>query len=469
MLPVLGALQDRYRDQPVVVAGVHSNKFPAEASAERIRAAMRRYGVAHPVLVDAGREVWESYTVKAWPTLVVLAPDGTIATALAGETRLESLEAIVDRELELARDAGELGEPFEPSAESAPPDEVLAYPAKVLATPQGLAIADTGHHRIVLLDASTKRLSAIGSGTPGLSNGTSEQARFSRPQGLALLGSTLFVADTGNHALRSVDLETLDVDTVAGNGRLAQSVPDELAEARKVELRSPWDLAVSGGILFVAMAVSWWFLWDGELTRLEGVLLFMGLIAMVVWLGIQGAKEASAGTEDAAIQFGDDDIPNALPTSRAVGLFVVGLLFLLIGSRVLVWGSVDLATSLGVSELVIGLTLVALGTSLPELAASVAASRRGEQDIAVGNVVGSNIFNILGVLALPGIIAPGPVSHAVVVRDYPIMLGATLLLLFMAVNKRNIIGHKRGAALVVIFILYFVLLFVQPSFIQAAP
>lgn len=222
-------------------------------------------------------------------------------------------------------------------------------------------------------------------------------------------------------------------------------------------------------ILFVAMAVSWWFLWDGELTRLEGVLLFMGLIAMVVWLGIQGAKEASAGTEDAAIQFGDDDIPNALPTSRAVGLSVVGLLFLLIGSRVLVWGSVDLATSLGVSELVIGLTLVALGTSLPELAASVAASRRGEQDIAVGNVVGSNIFNILGVLALPGIIAPGPVSHAVVVRDYPIMLGATLLLLFMAVNKRNIIGHKRGAALVVIFILYFVLLFVQPSFIQAAP
>ena len=222
-------------------------------------------------------------------------------------------------------------------------------------------------------------------------------------------------------------------------------------------------------ILFVAMAVSWWFLWDGELTRLEGVLLFMGLIAMVMWLGVQGAKEASAGTEDAAIQFGDDDIPNALPTSRAVGLFVVGLLFLLIGSRVLVWGSVDLATSLGVSELVIGLTLVALGTSLPELAASVAASRRGEQDIAVGNVVGSNIFNILGVLALPGIIAPGPVSHAVVVRDYPIMLGATLLLLFMAVNKRNIIGHKRGAALVVIFILYFVLLFVQPSFIQAAP
>ena len=222
-------------------------------------------------------------------------------------------------------------------------------------------------------------------------------------------------------------------------------------------------------ILFVAMAVSWWFLWDGELTRLEGVLLFMGLIAMVVWLGVQGAKEASAGTEDAAIQFGDDDIPDALPTSRAVGLFVVGLLFLLIGSRVLVWGSVDLATSLGVSELVIGLTLVALGTSLPELAASVAASRRGEQDIAVGNVVGSNIFNILGVLALPGIIAPGPVSRAVVVRDYPIMLGATLLLLFMAVNKRNIIGHKRGAALVVIFILYFVLLFVQPSFIQAAP
>jgi cation:H+ antiporter len=216
-------------------------------------------------------------------------------------------------------------------------------------------------------------------------------------------------------------------------------------------------------ILFAAMAVSWWFLWDGELDRAEGLLLFVGLIVMVAWLAVEGAKQASEGTEDTTPSVGHDEIPDSLPTKRAVGLLIAGLVFLLIGSRVLVWGGVEIALALGVSELVVGLTLVALGTSLPELAASVAASRRGEHDIAVGNVVGSNIFNLLGVLALPGIIAPGAVSRALVVRDYPIMLGATLLLLFMAVNERNTIGRKRGATLVFIFILYFIILFAQPS------
>ena len=214
-------------------------------------------------------------------------------------------------------------------------------------------------------------------------------------------------------------------------------------------------------ILFLAMAVSGFFLWDGNLERYEGLILFAGLIAMVAWLAAQGAKESAA---DAPAALEDDDIPSGLPTRKAVLLFVVGLVCLLLGSRVLVWGAVELAMRLGVSELVVGLTVVALGTSLPELAASVAASRRGEQDIAVGNVVGSNIFNLLGVLALPGIIAPGEVSEMVVKRDFPIMLGATLLLLFMALNERNEIGKKRGITLVVVFIFYFVLLFGWPDF-----
>jgi cation:H+ antiporter len=217
-------------------------------------------------------------------------------------------------------------------------------------------------------------------------------------------------------------------------------------------------------ILFLSMAVSGFFLWRGsDLTRGEGIILFVGLIAMVSWLGAQGAKESSS---DVPAAFEDDDIPEGLPTGRAVLLFVLGLAFLLLGSRILVWGAVELALRLGVSELVVGLTVVALGTSLPELAASVAASRRGEQDIAVGNVVGSNIFNLLGVLALPGIIAPGPVSPVVITRDFPIMLGATLLLLFMALNEHNEIGRKRGFTLIVVFIVYFVMLFRFPDFIR---
>lgn len=215
-------------------------------------------------------------------------------------------------------------------------------------------------------------------------------------------------------------------------------------------------------ILFLAMAVSWWFLSDGDLSRAEGLILMAGLVAMLAWLSVEGAKER---TDSPAPVFEDDDIPDSLRTGRAVVLFLIGLATLLVGSRVLVRGAVELAVSLGVSELVVGLTLVALGTSLPELAASVAASRRGEQDIAVGNVVGSNIFNLLGVLALPGIIAPGAVSRAVVIRDFPIMLGATLLLLFMALNEATEIGPKRGLTLVLVFVAYFVMLFVQPSFL----
>lgn len=253
---MLGALESRYRDQPVVVAGIHSNKFPAEGEAERVRAARRRYGVEHPVLVDVDRQVWQLYTVRAWPTIVFLRPDGTIAAALAGEQRLETIEAIVDDQLEDARANGTLGTRFEPELEPSPTTDALAYPGKVLATPQGLAIADSGHHRIVLLDGKGGWIRSIGTGEPGLADGNADDdaAQFRRPQGLALTGSTLFVADTGNHAIRTVDLESFRVATVAGNGRLGRTVPQDLTNARDVELRSPWALEIAAGIVFVAMA-----------------------------------------------------------------------------------------------------------------------------------------------------------------------------------------------------------------------
>ena len=216
-------------------------------------------------------------------------------------------------------------------------------------------------------------------------------------------------------------------------------------------------------ILFLAMGVAWAFLWDGELSQVEGMLLLAGMFLLLAWIGKQ-ARQPNAAAEAVPIGgFDDDDIPDSLPTSKAVALFLVGLASLLVGSRILVWGAVRIAIDLGVSELVVGLTLVALGTSLPELAASVAAARRGEEDIAVGNIVGSNLFNLLGVLALPGIIAPGEVDRAVIVRDFPIMAGVTLLLLLMAVNQRNQINRTRGFLLVLIFIVYFVMLFWNPS------
>ena len=216
-------------------------------------------------------------------------------------------------------------------------------------------------------------------------------------------------------------------------------------------------------ILFLSMAVAWAFLWDGELSRLEGWLLLSGMFLLVLWIASQARGERSKDADPALGGFEDDEIPDSLPTGKAIALSSLGLVFLLAGSRVLVWGAVGIARGLGVSELIVGLTLVALGTSLPELAASVAAARRGEQDIAVGNVVGSNMFNLLGVLALPGIIAPGEVDRSVIVRDFPIMVGVTLLLLLMAVNEQSYIGPKRGITLILVFVVYFVMLFWNPS------
>lgn len=214
-------------------------------------------------------------------------------------------------------------------------------------------------------------------------------------------------------------------------------------------------------VLFLSMALAWWFLWDGDLSRSEGLILFSGLILLIGWISVQSRLEK----DDVPRAIGadlDEEIPDSLPAAKAIAQFLFGLAFLLIGSRAVVWGAVGIARGLGVSELVIGLTLVALGTSLPELAASVAAARRNEPDIAVGNVVGSNIFNLLGVLALPGIIAPGAIDRTVIRRDFPIMAGVTILLVLMTMNERNHIGRRGGIALIAAFVVYFLMLFLAP-------
>ncbi|MEM8609519.1 MAG: calcium/sodium antiporter [Myxococcota bacterium] len=217
-------------------------------------------------------------------------------------------------------------------------------------------------------------------------------------------------------------------------------------------------------VLLGIMAIAWFFLRDDSLSRVEGGVLLAGMFALVAWIAIQ-AKVQGADEADPLTAGIEDEIPDPMPSAKGVFLFVVGLFFLLVGSRVLVWGAVGVAENLGVSQLVIGLTVVALGTSLPELAASVAAARRNEQDIAVGSVVGSNMFNLLGVLSLPGLIAPGAkVSHALVTRDFPIMFGVTVLLIVMAATGRDPhIGRKRGSLLILLFSAYFLMLFYPAS------
>ncbi|AHE99305.1 calcium/sodium antiporter [Thioalkalivibrio paradoxus] len=208
------------------------------------------------------------------------------------------------------------------------------------------------------------------------------------------------------------------------------------------------------GVTLLGLAL----LLDGFLGRIDGLILLAGLVALTAWLiaeGLRGRKHPDRLSADV-----EAAMPAPMSPVRAVAWLAVGLVLLLAGSRSLVWGAVELAAGLGVSDLVIGLTIVAIGTSLPELATSVVAAWKGETELAIGNVIGSNLFNLLCVLAIPGLLAPSAVEMSVLMRDYPVMLGMTVLLLLLAVSLRgpHRVQRWEGALLLGLFAGYLILI-----------
>lgn len=256
VLPVLRALEERFAGQPLVVVGVHSGKFSAERDPERILEAVGRYGVPHPVVVDDEMVIWRRFGIRSWPTLVVVRPDGTVASVAPGEPELETLHAFVEREMNLAREQGTLALAPPPIVPVTPPrHRPLNYPGKALPLPDGrLVVSDSGHHRVLLCSADGEVRQTIGSGLRGLQDGAFEQAAFDDPQGCCWLDGALYVADARNHTIRRVDLEQRTVTTVAGTGELGPVAPATDAPATEVALRSPWDLCAVGEVIFVAMA-----------------------------------------------------------------------------------------------------------------------------------------------------------------------------------------------------------------------
>ncbi len=213
-------------------------------------------------------------------------------------------------------------------------------------------------------------------------------------------------------------------------------------------------------LMLAVMLVVMGLLWNGTLGRIDGLLLLSGMAALVLWT-VHLAR--TSPPDDPLVAEYGEEIPEAMPVGRAWLLLVAGLLLLLLSSKLLVWGAVGLAHHFGISDLVIGLTIVAIGTSLPELAASVMAARKGEDDIAVGNVIGSNLFNLLGVLGIAGVIGPAPVEAAVLQRDFPLMLMLSVTLYLMARGfKRKgegTIQRWAGLVLVLSYLLYQFVLF----------
>lgn len=209
-------------------------------------------------------------------------------------------------------------------------------------------------------------------------------------------------------------------------------------------------------ILMAVSLVCYFMAFDG-LDLIDGILMLLMLVTFLGWLiwSVNKDKQRSR-VDDPLEQEVLNEMPEDVSESKAWMLFVAGLIGLLLSSRLLVWAAVNIAESFGVSDLVIGLTIVALGTSLPELAASISSVLKKEDDLAVGNIIGSNMYNLLAVYSLPGLIAPGPVAESVIYRDFPVMLGLTgiLFILGYGISKSGLINRWEGAGLVLAFCSY---------------
>ncbi|MFN4337144.1 MAG: thioredoxin-like domain-containing protein [Candidatus Nitrosocaldus sp.] len=273
MISELARLEQKYRGKPVVFIGVHSAKFYNEQDAKNIEQAIMRYEIEHPVIVDEDMRIWKMYNVHAWPTIVIVDPLGYIVYKRSGEGQGELIDEVIELLLDRYSSTGRVVK--EPmfvmgEIEYTKPTTILSFPGKIAFSPDGsmLAVSDSNNNRILVLalalaldedDSNGFRariVKSIGKGKDkGLRDGQFNDALFFRPQGIAWADdSTIYVADTYNHAIRLVDLSKGEVTTVAGNGK--QGYYSNGGYGKVTMLNSPWDIAYSGihKALFIAMA-----------------------------------------------------------------------------------------------------------------------------------------------------------------------------------------------------------------------
>ncbi|MGO1192326.1 MAG: NHL domain-containing thioredoxin family protein [Nesterenkonia sp.] len=282
VLDEMRPLEEQYSDVLVTV-GVHSPKFEHEADPQALAAAVERYEIEHPVLDDPELITWQNYSARAWPTLVVVDPEGYIAASLAGEGHVAGLSSLVEELVAEHEAKGTLHRGDGPYVAPEPVSRTLRFPGKAVPVDRALGddaagrflVADTGHHRIVELDADLETVTrSWGSTEKGHADGPAQTAQFNEPQGLTVLpedvaaevGYDVVVADTVNHMLRGINASTGEVSTLAGNGvqrlldaertRTEQGVGPLDADPLRVSLSSPWDVLWSRalGQVVVAMA-----------------------------------------------------------------------------------------------------------------------------------------------------------------------------------------------------------------------
>ncbi len=292
VLDELRPLEEKYADVLVTI-GVHSPKFEHEAKEEALVAAVERYEINHPVLDDPNLETWQAYTARAWPTLIVIDPEGYIVAHLAGEGHANGLGVLIEELIEEHEAKGTLHRGQGPFVPPEPVSRTLRFPGKANELADGsFLVVDSGHHRLVRLANDLETVVATyGSGVKGYADGPADVAQFNEPQGVtqlpaelaAELGYHAVVADTVNHRLRSLNLETGEVGTLAGNGvqRLldADFTREDDGNPLNEALSSPWDVHYhqASGVVVIAMAGTHQIFYYDPVANRVGVLAGNGL------------------------------------------------------------------------------------------------------------------------------------------------------------------------------------------------
>lgn len=256
VLPEIKKLEQAYPNELVVI-GVHSAKFKGEKETANIRDAVMRHEITHPVVNDANMTIWRRYGTRSWPTLVLIDPNGEVFWLANGEKKFEDLDQIMRQAIPYYEKKGQLDRTpktfkLEASKQAALP---LKYPGKILADEPSnrLFIADSNHNRIVVCTLDGKLLHTIGSGKIGKADGNFQTCSFDHPQGMALAGDQLYVADTENHAIRKIDLKLKKVLTVAKASEQGEPSRPRPQSSRN-RLNSPWALHIHEDQIYIANA-----------------------------------------------------------------------------------------------------------------------------------------------------------------------------------------------------------------------
>jgi DNA-binding beta-propeller fold protein YncE len=253
ILEDLDYLRYKFR-KDLVILGVHAPRYPGEAGAVHLRQSINRYRVEYPVVHDPELQLWHSYGIKNRPTQVLVDRDGYIVGSLSGAGKVERLEQVIRYQCGKRSRIPPRAPSSQRGGRVSAASGTMSFPGRIVVSGNRLFIADSGHNRILMVSRNGTVLRRYGSPSEGFIDGKGEAAAFNNPQGMVLVDDFLYVADTGNHAVRRIHIRTDDVDTIAGDGRIGSAGPGRHATPVDCSLNSPMDLAMKDGVLYIAMS-----------------------------------------------------------------------------------------------------------------------------------------------------------------------------------------------------------------------